>query len=164
MRGWLDGECRRKILVAGGPQGQRLARRALASRYELHVVSTVEDARRALADSEAPSLRRHSSFDLVIGDLHFDHSRMFELLTYVRENDHYDELSFLVIKVVHRRVALDATSRTSAELLGAYGFLDLGLLSDAQADAAIVAAVEEGFERRKCVAAQRMDPRPPGQT
>ena len=66
----------RRVLVADTAEGDRRIA-AILSGYELRFVRTLEEARCALQDD---------GIDLVLIGVHFDDSRMFDLLRYVRAN------------------------------------------------------------------------------
>ena len=66
----------RRVLVADTPEGDRRLAAILAG-CELKFVRTLDEARRALKDD---------GFDLVLIGVHFDDSRMFDLLRYMRAN------------------------------------------------------------------------------
>lgn len=146
---------KRKILVAATEAGHNLARKALSKKYDLKLVSTLSEAQAALTLSEIALPERRSSFDLVICSVHFDDSRMFELLEHVRKVDHYDKLPFLVITVMPTVVPVDSSIKAGAEALGAYGFLDLHLLPQEEAGKILLRTVEEGFG--KPVKEERVD-------
>lgn len=69
----------KKILVADGPD---LARRvnAILGSHEVDLVHTLAEAKRALARDD---------YDLIIIGVHFDESRMFDLLRQVRADARY---------------------------------------------------------------------------
>ncbi len=136
---------KKKVLVASTPNGRNIAQRALAGKYDLKFVSTIEEARRVLAGSEVNG--EGSLFDLVVCGVHFDDSRMFELLQHIRTVDHYEELPFLVITAQQSVLPIEGAVKKGAELLGAYGFLNLYGLPEQEADRQLRHAVEQGFDR-----------------
>ena len=67
------------------------------------------------------------------------------MLQHVRNVDHYEKLPFLVIATELTASSLDTTIRQSAEMLGAYGFLQLQKLTNQEAEEQLRKAVREGF-------------------
>jgi CheY-like chemotaxis protein len=125
----------KKILVADVPELDARLALALAGR-ELRFVRTVDEAMRALAQE---------SFDLLVISVHFDDSRMFDLLHEART----DARSRGIPIVCVREPGLGFTAISSRTLevtcraLDANAFLDLATINDdAQRDAALRAAVE----------------------
>jgi len=127
---------RKRILVADVPELDARLAAVLAGR-ELHFVRTVDEAMRALAQE---------AFDLLVISVHFDDSRMFDLLREVRTVAR-DQLPIVCV----REPGLGFTAISSHTLevtcraLDANGFVDLATINDdAGRDAALRAAIE-GF-------------------
>lgn len=144
-----------KILVASVPEGQSLLKDTFAGKHDLHIVETMSQAEAALAESELKPPQKGSSFDLVVCSVHFDDSRMFELLKYIRDTGHFDNLPFLVITSKSGLLPLDTTTRIAAELLGAAGFLELAGLPGPEAKRLLEEAVNMAL--KKPVKKVRMD-------
>jgi len=128
---------RKRILVADVPELDARLAAVLAGR-ELHFVRTVDEAMRALAQE---------AFDLLVISVHFDDSRMFDLLREVRSVARDQGLPIVCV----REPGLGFTAISSHTLevtcraLDANGFVDLTRINDdAERDAALRAAIE-GF-------------------
>jgi hypothetical protein len=143
----------REILVADSPEGQKRVREALQDRYQLDFVSTLAEAKRHLC------LETHKGLDMIIAGVHFDDSRMFDLLEFVRSVDHFDSLPFLAIQV-KPAIGDDMESiKRTTQLLGASGYLELQNLPDDKANNTLVETVEVSFD--KAVKYLRLDKRAP---
>jgi len=126
----------RKILVADVPElDARLVQ--LLPAHHLYFVRTLEEAQRALERDE---------FDLIVISVHFDDSRMFDLLRHARH-----ELRNNAIPVICLRepgMGFSAISSQTLEVtcraLQANAFIDLTAFAD---DAARDAALREAVER-----------------
>ena len=125
----------KKILVADVPELDARLAMVLAGR-ELRFVRTVDEAMRALAQA---------SFDLLLISVHFDDSRMFDLLREARTDARNQGIPILCV----REPGLGFTAISSHTLevtcraLEANAFLDLATIDDdAQRDAALRAAAE----------------------
>jgi PleD family two-component response regulator len=119
-----------KILVADVPQLDARLSGALGGR-SLAFVRTLLEAERRLAAEE---------FGLVIIGLHFDDSRMFDLLRYVRSASRRRDQPVICLRSLsHRTSAISSESlKIACEALGADAFLDFGAYaSEAAADAAL---------------------------
>jgi|688.fasta_scaffold640887_1 hypothetical protein len=147
----------KKILVAAVPSGQYIAQKALAGKFDLLFASTLREAQQLLKDSHIAEPEPRSGFDLVICSVHFDDSRMFELLQHIRTVDHYDKLPFLVITTLPAALPLEHTTKNSAEMLGAYGFLELHSLPEDLALRLLDEAVEDGLVFGRSVKSERID-------
>lgn len=130
---------KQRILVASTPDGQHRAQQALSQKYDLQFVSTVREAESLLTDYG------HGAFDLIICGIHFDDSRIFELLEFVRHTDDFDNLPFLVIQAQHGDMSVMASVKSTAQTLGACGFVELQNLQPAEANKRLKEAVKEAF-------------------
>ena len=125
----------KRILVADVPElDARLA--VVLAEHELCFVRTVDEAMRALAQE---------AFDLLVISVHFDDSRMFDLLREARTEARNQGIPIVCV----REPGLGFTAISSHTLevtcraLEANAFLDLTTIDDdAQRDAALRAAVE----------------------
>lgn len=112
----------RRVLVADTPEGDRRLAAILAG-YELEFVRTLAEARRALQDD---------GFDLVLIGVHFDDSRMFDLLRYMRANPGKPERCVVCMR--SQRFASTAITieglEIAAKTLGCALFLDLTWYTD----------------------------------
>lgn len=131
----------KRILVASTPDGRHRAQQALSKKYDLQFVSTVREAESLLSE------HGHSAFDLIICGIHFDDSRIFELLEFVRHTDHFDNLPFLVFQAQHGDMSVMASVKRTAQTLGACGFIELQNLPPAQANKRLQDAVKEAFDK-----------------
>jgi len=125
----------KKILVADTPEGDRRLSQILSG-YELTFVRTMGEARREL---EA------DGFVLILVGVHFDDSRMFDLLRQVRSEGRNKDIPIICV----REPGLGFTAISSHTLevtcraLDANVFLDLTNINDEPGrDAALRAAVE----------------------
>jgi PleD family two-component response regulator len=113
-----------KIIAADRPTGVETLQKLLRDIAVVVPVTTMEAAVDVLA----------SPFDLVICGVHFDDSRMFDLLTFVRQKDQSLVRSFLIFRDLESE--LDPTFFRSleiaAEVSGAAGFVDLYSLKMAE--------------------------------
>jgi len=110
-----------RALAAFPPFALELAERVLANDLELVPVKTMADAVNALA--------AHSDFRVVLCGVHFDESRMYDLLQHVRTA--YPALPFLCCRILDSeipRISREAI-RIAAESLGATFFIDLPALA-----------------------------------
>lgn len=108
----------RKILVAVSLQALPVMTHALSADFILLPCLTLDQARQAL---------RANEIDLAIAGIHFDESRMFDLLRYAQADPATDGIPFLCLKILDDRIA--PTFLQSAEIasraLGARDFIDL---------------------------------------
>jgi len=77
-----------RVLVADVPEMDERVRHCLPG-HELLFVRTMREAMVTL---------RHDSFSLVVIGVHFDESRMFELLTHVRSLSAYDAVPVVCVQ------------------------------------------------------------------
>jgi hypothetical protein len=108
---------KRKILIADRPQGIETLHNVLGDSVELIAASSIDAAIRALA----------KPIDLVICGLHFDDSRMFDLLIYAHGNSHTCRIPFLIFRDLELELdrIIFKSLEISAKSLGAAGFVDL---------------------------------------
>lgn len=126
----------KKILVADVPQLDARLARVLAGE-RLYFVRTVDEAIRALHDED---------FDLLLISVHFDDSRMFDLLRQVRLDGRNKGIPIVCV----REPALGFTAISSHTLevtcraLDANAFIDLAKVNhEAERDAVLRATVEQ---------------------
>ena len=106
-----------KVLVADVPEMDGRIRECLPE-HELVFVRSMWEATSAL---------RRDGFSLIIIGLHFDESRMFELLTYVRSLPVYKDAAVVCVQGLEL-VVPDAVMRTvdmAVKALGGTAFVDL---------------------------------------
>lgn len=106
-----------KVLVADVPEMDERIRHCLPG-HELTFVRTLAEAVRML---------RRDGFSLVVIGLHFDESRMFELLSHVRSLPNYNEVPVVCVQGLDFIVP-DAVKRTvdmAVKVLGGTAFVDL---------------------------------------
>ena len=106
-----------RVLIAEGPGIHREIRDSL-SRYEVTTVRTFDEARRAL------ELER---FRLVLIDLQFEESRMFELLEFLHSLDGYEDVPVVCVQGIDRRVStsIRLNMNHAVRALGGRAFFDL---------------------------------------
>jgi CheY-like chemotaxis protein len=106
-----------KVLVADVPEMDRVIRDCLPG-HDLLFVRTMREAVAAL---------RRDGFRVVVIGLHFDESRMIELLSYVRTMRRYDDAAVICVQGIE--VALPEAVLKSIDVavkaLGGTAFLDL---------------------------------------
>lgn len=105
------------VLVADVPEMDQRIRECLPE-HELVFVRTMPEAAVAL---------RHDGFSLVIIGLHFDESRMFELLSYVRSLRAYKDAAVVCVQGLDIMLP-EAAMRTvdmAVKVLGGTAFVDL---------------------------------------
>jgi PleD family two-component response regulator len=124
----------KKILVADVPELDARLAEVLAGQH-LHFVRTVDEAMRALAQED---------FDVLVISVHFDDSRMFDLLREVRTGARKD---MPIVCVREPGLGFTAISSHTLEVtcraLDANVFLDLATMNDdAKRDAALRAAID----------------------
>ncbi len=112
----------RKVLVADVPQA-RARLTAVLDGSELRFVYTLGEATRALAGDD---------FDLIVAGVHFDESRMFDLLRAVRAGSRNAAVPILCIRL--RRLAFATLTPQALEVtikaLRGNGYVDLTGFSD----------------------------------
>ena len=105
------------VLIANIPEGDARLRECLSSQ-RLRFVHTMREALLAMQDEE---------FDLVVVGLHFDESRMFELLLHIRSLDDAHGMPVVCVHTVERNMppGIRTNIEVAAMALGAMAFLDL---------------------------------------
>lgn len=126
---------KRIVLVAAGQRGRERVTRALSSAFDLEFASSVDEAKRRL-------LLEGDSVQCVLCDMHFDESRMFELLEYMRSNDGLERVPFVAVQFERRAAGLTSASKKAAEMLGACTLVELDALPPDDGDRALHEAVE----------------------
>lgn len=111
----------------------------------------MREAKQQLIDTE----QQHVLFDLVIAGIHFDESRMIDLLQYIRSFDHFDKMPMLVIQAAPSVTSILPHSAKSAQILGACGYVELVDMPEEAANKRLQQAVKDAFD--KPVAAERID-------
>ena len=106
-----------KVLVADVPEMDERIRRCLPG-HELCFVRSMYEAARAL---------RRDGFSLVVIGLHFDESRMFELLSHVRSLPAYAEVPVVCVQGLELIMpeAVMLTVDMAVKVLGGTAFVDL---------------------------------------
>jgi PleD family two-component response regulator len=138
----------KRILVASTSVGHNRAQQALSLLYDLSFASTMADAMRQLEEDP-------NGFDMVIAGVHFDESRMFELLQFIRTVEPFEKLPFLVMQAQESAMTVMEGIKNSADKLGACGFIELQNLPEHDANKLLQETVVECFG--KPVKHQRMD-------
>jgi hypothetical protein len=107
----------KRILVAVRPAAHDVMRIALGAYYPIRLCSSFETAKLLLQEN----------FDLIVCGMHFDSSRMFELLQYAKDNPHTRPIHFIGLKIAERPLQGNAVRsiEKAAKLLGADEFFDL---------------------------------------
>jgi CheY-like chemotaxis protein len=130
-----DDAMTRKILVADVPElDARLVQ--LLPGHHLYFVRTLEEAQRAL---------RRDDFDLLIVSVHFDDSRMFDLLRFARQEGRNKAIPIVCLREAGLGfTAISAqTLEVTCRALEANVFIDLAdFADDAARDTALRAAVD----------------------
>lgn len=106
-----------KVLVADVPEMDERIRECLPE-HELVFVRTM---------LEAGAQLRHDGFSMIVIGLHFDESRMFELLTYVRSLPSYKDAAVVCVQgldIVLPEAAMH-TVDMAVKALGGTAFVDL---------------------------------------
>lgn len=99
-----------KILVAVGPDGRERIERVLTG-HLLTYASSVADAERALTGGR---------FELIVLDVSFDESRMFELLAHLRSLEAYKAVPVICVLAVQTRmsaISVEAVDRATKALM-----------------------------------------------
>jgi DNA-binding NtrC family response regulator len=106
-----------KVLVAAAAEMDEKIRECLPD-HELTFVRTMMQAIHAL---------RHDGFQLVVIELHFDESRMLELLQYVRSLPAYGEVPVMCVHGDHLNLneAIMKSINVAVKALGGKAFLNL---------------------------------------
>jgi len=115
-----------RILVACVPQAYtRLF--AILSGHELSFASTMSDARASL---------KGDGFDMIMVGVHFDESKMFDLLRYVRADQRYDQAPVVCFRGIDLENAksklVEANCEAACKAMDA-SFFDLTAFSDDKA-------------------------------
>lgn len=118
----------KRILVANGVE-QRLA--DILAGHQVETVGTMDEAQRAL---------EREAFDLVVVTVHFDESRMFDLLRYLQSSGRHRGRPVVCVRSHHFNsptITIEGLE-IAAKTLGATLFLDLTWYGDtAQGNAAV---------------------------
>ncbi|MBI4522428.1 MAG: hypothetical protein HY695_01305 [Deltaproteobacteria bacterium] len=128
-----------RILLACAPEPYtRLF--AILSGRELTFVSTLTDAHAAL---------KADHFDMIMIGVHFDESRMFDLLRYVRADAKYDRVPVVCFRGItvpnaKGKVVLEAVE-VACKAMGANAFFDLMGFADDTVGNAAVRKIIDGF-------------------
>lgn len=112
----------RRILVADTPEGDRRISAILAG-YELVFVRTLADAQRAI---------ERDSFVLVLVGVHFDDSRMFDLLRFLQAKGHPSDCAVVCMRSHHfasPAITIEGL-QIAVKALGCNLFLDLTWYAD----------------------------------
>jgi PleD family two-component response regulator len=127
---------KRKILVADGQDFDgRIGK--LLKPYELTFVHTLDEATRALDRSD---------YDLIIIGVHFDESRMFDLLRQIRADERYQAKPVVCVASQRFGTPISIESlEVATRVLGAQAFIDFGRHGDNDAGNAAIRSVVERF-------------------
>lgn len=108
---------KRKVLVACPPFALATLDRALAPHADVVFVNRLPTARAQLA--------AHPDIAMVVCGVHFDESRMFDLLEYAHRER--PEIPFVCVRVLEQEVKRmqPGSIRTAVEALGAVGYVDV---------------------------------------
>ena len=106
-----------KVLVADIPEADEKIRECLPG-HDLHFVRTLGQAVREL---------RRDGYQLVVIDMHFDDSRMFELLQYVRSLPRHQDVPVICVQCeeVMLSEAVLKNMEDAVKALGGTAFVDL---------------------------------------
>jgi CheY-like chemotaxis protein len=134
---------KKRILVADIPEGRERVKQALKDQpHELVLTDSLREAKELLKHGGA------HAFDLIICGMHFDDSRMFDLLQFVRRYDTLEELPFVVIRERHAHLqATTPSTLSSAPLLGVCRVIETGALSDEDSNRILREAIEYCLNR-----------------
>jgi CheY-like chemotaxis protein len=104
------------VLIADVPEGAEIIKQCLAPTHDLVLVHNLTAATRLIANVD---------FDAVISGLHFDDSRMIELLRAVRAEPRYADKPFVVVRVLPTSMSpdLEANAKQMASVLGANAYI-----------------------------------------
>jgi DNA-binding NtrC family response regulator len=107
----------KSVLIADTEVPAEFIRQAIEKRFPLATcVHTFNDAVDALATG---------TFGLIICGLHFDESRMMELLWRVKELPEYKDVPFLCVRMLEAHHEISQSVKSTHEALGAAGFLEV---------------------------------------
>jgi DNA-binding response OmpR family regulator len=124
----------KKILVADGPDIERRVS-AVLQPHELSFVHTLAEAKRALARDD---------YDLIIMGVHFDESRMFDLLRQVRADERYQATPVVCVASQRFDTPISVEGlEIAARALAADAFVDFARYGDHDAGNAAIRAVVE---------------------
>ena len=106
-----------KVLIADVPEMDERLRECLPG-HDLSFVRTMDEAMRAL---------RHRAFHLVVIGLHFDESRMFELLRYVRGLPAYKDVPVICVQGIEFLLSDSVLKNidVAVKAMGGTAFVDL---------------------------------------
>ncbi len=142
-----------RILIAATPEGVAAMERILGQRHEFIVVGTVSQALAKLTEQ---------AFDLIMIGVHFDESRMFELLRDVHKNS--ENADTPIICICTRDTPLTRTMHegidVASKVLGAWMYLDqheYGVNKDPDAEMRRIIERCLTGEARKKTQSNRMD-------
>ncbi len=111
---------RDKVLIAELPEQAAFIDRALAPRYaNRQLVHTFDEAVKALQTSD---------FCLIISGLHFDDSRMVDLLAYAKQNPRSRDVPFICFRAHEVHDEIRASVQATHSVLGASGFIEVASL------------------------------------
>jgi DNA-binding NtrC family response regulator len=128
---------KRKILVADTPEGDRRLSAVLPG-HELTFVRTLSEAQRALA---------RERFALVLVGVHFDDSRMFDLLRHLQASGQHPGCAVICMRSQHflsSAITIEGLE-IATKALGCNLFLDLTWYADDDAGNAAVRALFEAL-------------------
>lgn len=134
---------KRTLLVADVATGQATLRNVMGDRTGLVGAATLEEAREALG----------RGVDMVVCGIHFDDSRMFDLLRYARADPRFRPVPFICFRDLESELApaLFESLDIACTALGAAAFVDLFTLKKrhgiADADAAFRRILLDRLER-----------------
>lgn len=106
-----------KVLVADIPEADEKIRECLPG-HDLHFVRTLGQAVRELCKD---------GYQLIVIGMHFDESRMFELLRYVRTLPHHNDVPVICVQVEEMMLseAVLKNMEDAVKALGGTAFVDL---------------------------------------
>ena len=106
-----------QILAATPPNGEPILRRALGDAATLLPAHTLEEALDVIAQG----------VDIIVCGIHFDESRMFELLRAVKADPRVNKTPFVCVRLIGSNLTptLIQSLDISCALLGAAKFIDL---------------------------------------
>lgn len=106
-----------RILVAAEPRSIEVVTQALDGRFELDFISTMT---RAVSYS-------YDETDVILCDIYFDESRLFDFLRYAKSNPGTRSIPFICINTIERALSKTLVQgiEISCKALKAVGFADL---------------------------------------
>ena len=114
----------KKMVLVADHADARLS--GILAAHELAFVRTLDEAKAALAGR---------NFDLILIGVHFDESRMFDLLRYVRWQERHRAtpvICVLTVDFTRHSIAAEGVE-IAVKALGGTAFIDLKALSDSEA-------------------------------